>query len=308
MPIFNVHSYIPVRVKVTNVEADTHEAAIAAVETNDPLQRVIATMIQHHREGDEIEAIEVDEGALAVGYLVDVVGDEQHENSRSFDVDQQTGEATDISRAFGRNCGPSPFLLSALKSFDDADYLTKARANTSLANFQSHVYSDQNSLLNLLIRDLGELPFHGKAQALGTLSRYADMLDAMTHRIDEMADVTAFNASHDEFEIKVYAGAQEIGALKRTASGSWNDATYLDFNSQHLLTGLTDTIVYLQENYGSLKLVLAEASDNWLVYNDHGSPAASIVRDRDGSFELLSGDPGLDGTYHSLTTAVAALD
>lgn len=87
MPKFDVHSYCTVRIKIEGVEADSHEAAIAAVEADFNLKRRIDRIISYDRPGEQISAIELDE-APASGFLVDVCGDDDFTDSLSFDIDK----------------------------------------------------------------------------------------------------------------------------------------------------------------------------------------------------------------------------
>lgn len=94
MPRYNVHSFLTVRVKVEGIEADSHKDAIATVENDHRLSREIAKMVFYDKPGEEISAIEMDE-APATAFIVDVCGDDDFENSLSFDVDDD-GEPVPI--------------------------------------------------------------------------------------------------------------------------------------------------------------------------------------------------------------------
>ncbi len=71
--IYDVHMYHVMRAKFCAIEADSHEQAIEII-----------------READLSYANEHEDAEEVTGWLVDVVGDEQYENSRSYQCDGVT--------------------------------------------------------------------------------------------------------------------------------------------------------------------------------------------------------------------------
>ena len=86
MPLYDVHLRLPVRFKFRNVEASSHEEAIAKVESDqDRMTRATDAVRREWKDGP-LEYVEMDE-AQTLSALVDLVGDEDHENTLDFDYD-----------------------------------------------------------------------------------------------------------------------------------------------------------------------------------------------------------------------------
>lgn len=118
MALYDVHSYSVVRFKFTNIEAPDQKAAIAAVEADSTLTAEAAALISYDKPGSKIAAIEVDEGAPAVGYLVDEVGDDEYVHSNSYDVDR-FGNVVTIGKRPGENVPLNKLQRAALEGSGD---------------------------------------------------------------------------------------------------------------------------------------------------------------------------------------------
>lgn len=79
MPKYNVHIYVVVRVRVDGIEADDMPSAITKAEETQDFHTLFDC------EADNIEYAEDSDG-----YLVDVVGDGEYEQSRFYCKDGQT--------------------------------------------------------------------------------------------------------------------------------------------------------------------------------------------------------------------------
>jgi hypothetical protein len=77
---YNVHLYVPARVKIEGIEAESQEQAVTlAIEKFNPSDFF-------NNDADSRDAAQWDEGAT-LGALVDEVGDEDYDNSRYHPLD-----------------------------------------------------------------------------------------------------------------------------------------------------------------------------------------------------------------------------
>ncbi len=75
MAKYNVHLYAVVRVDISNIEAESQQAAIRKAEEETDLHTLL----------DALEAVEY--GEEIIGYLVDEVGDDEFRKSRNYNAD-----------------------------------------------------------------------------------------------------------------------------------------------------------------------------------------------------------------------------
>lgn len=318
MQQFNVHSYIPVRVKITGVEAADHRAAIKAVEDDGTLQRVIADLIAHDREGDQIEAIEVDEGALAVGYLVDVQGDEDFGNSVSFDVNQKTGDLTAIGEEPGAGVTVSHLHRAILSAIDE-----------NIAAPALRTAYDQNKLVTAIDRAGPSSLVHLVAQQMAGLTakdhdQVSAILDGMVaalfraknairrhSKADIHQNVLAFQSPENPNIVPVVIDGQFVGEIVRPTAGDgkygrWQDARFC-VGGVVMAYGMDKIMAYFRESYDvALQLEIEFKPGYTVFYGPDGKPKARILSDDDSGHEVRVFDGDRRATFEALPHAVMA--
>lgn len=314
---FDVHSYLVVRVKVEGVEAENAESAIKAVEDNSELQARIARLVQMKRQGEEISAIELDEGAMAVGYLVDVVGDEDYENSRSFDVSPK-GKLLEHGKEPGRNVPISVLQRAALADYADGDLRPVVARSTDQQRLFENLKNDTDDLLPLFVAQ--ELAGLASDQIAEATERLDNAISDLTCARDAVANLptsldklnaSCIQTSTTQDIIPVIVDGTEIGTIQRSRAGSgssrglWRDAV-LVINHTPVARGMDKIVAYIHDSFGRAPEIVIQTHPGYHAIYDHdGTIGARIIADENG-YHLRIFDPHYTSTFITLEEALCA--
>lgn len=116
---FDVHLRIPVRIKFRDVEGASAEDAVRKVMADQSRMALAEKSVQREYGSGPIEHIEIDE-CSPTSATVDLVGDDEHENTVDFDFDRE-GE-------------PYPFVHGGPPAACEAEKVAHAAAGTMIAS------------------------------------------------------------------------------------------------------------------------------------------------------------------------------
>lgn len=286
MPMFDVHAFVSVRVKITGVVAGDHLAAIAVVEDDSSLFAEIGRRINFERPTDKIAAMAFAEETTA--YLVDVTNAIDHDETLFFEYDAQTGQYLENDRLPGQGVDINRFHHAALGDYADGECQDALSKSNDLYALKRELNKIDDPLPTFIAGELAGLGDHQKIEAIGRIDQAIDDLSAARQAVADLPDlnrtvpttVIVFHSDPDDIFIPIRVDGIYVGQLhrERYAGRLWRDCI-LEMKDGARVPGLAAATAYLRHKYGiQPEVTIQTHAGYYILYGADGLPFSRVLQ------------------------------